>query len=215
MQNIYPAPTKALIQESLEEASATLEKDLVFKRVLTVNPKEIFQRGDDYYKLVESELDPEFIEFMKSSPEKVIPIVITRTSNKDPWEIIDGMHRTLSAQKAGLEQIWAIEVLPTIEFSKDNLIEGWQREYDVVVKDGGVVQDVIAQVGPMGGLGLWLKVKKGGKIVYYSPWFNQNPTDVYLDQVEENADLWAWEMLGAFNWREEDWGKPESEIPAY
>lgn len=215
MKPIYPAPTKEMINESLEEASATLERDLVFKRLVTVDPKEIFPRRDKSYKLVESELDPRFIEFMKSSPEDVIPIVVSRISNKDPWEIEDGAHRTLSAQKARLELIWAIEVLPEVQFSKKNLIEGWQHQYDAVFKDNGIVEDVIFKVGRMGGLGLWLKVKKGEKIIYYSPYFNENPSKFWLDQVKTNADLEAWNLLGLHEWSQEHWAGPESQIPDY
>ncbi len=74
---------------------------------------------------------------------------------------------------------------------------------------------MIAEVGRLGGLAIWLRVKKGAKVVYYSPYYEQSPDDEDLEAVEENADAWAWMMLGATDWSEYDWGKPETRIPAY
>lgn len=39
-----------------------------------------------------------------------------------------------------------------MDISKEKLTEGWQGEYDAAIKDGGVVTEVMAEVGRLGGL---------------------------------------------------------------
>jgi hypothetical protein len=102
-----------------------------------------------------------------------------------------------------------------MDISKKKLIEGWSREYIAGEPDRGIVTDVIAKVGPLGGLAIWLKVKRRGKVGYYSPYYEQNPDDEQLRAVEENADAWAWMMLGATDWAVWEWSGPETVIPAH
>lgn len=102
-----------------------------------------------------------------------------------------------------------------LDVSKEKLIKSWQREYDAAVKGGGVVENIAAEIGRMGGLAIWLTVRKGGKVVYYSPFYDQDPQADDLEAVEKDADLWLWMMLGATDWANHDWGKPEIRIPAY
>jgi hypothetical protein len=102
-----------------------------------------------------------------------------------------------------------------MDVDREKLIAGWQSEYDAGVGKKGVVKDVIAEVGRMGGIAIWLKVIEKGKTVYYSPYFDQEGSQEDTEAIEENADAWAWMMLGATDWAQHDWGKPETRIPAY
>jgi len=106
-------------------------------------------------------------------------------------------------------------------------LNSWQSDYEEATGNTGKVKDVYGRIGRFGGLAIWVEVKEGSSIVYYSPYLNSSPYDYCpaedgscFDSLEDEYDwycaghefeldegAWIDSMTGATCWGEWDWGE--------
>lgn len=102
----YKKPQEALIEESLRDAGRSTARDYFNWRLIQVRVARI-SRAEDIELTEEQQA---LVKAWEKSPETIPPIVV-RSVGGDSYRIVDGYHRHDAAKRAGLDYIWAIEVI--------------------------------------------------------------------------------------------------------
>lgn len=111
------------------------------------------------------------------------------------------------AEVGGAHASMGAEELLELGDRREDVLSEWQHGYDRAVGRGGRIRDVFADLGSAG-LAVWVEVDEDGRIVYYSPHVDQEPSEGDVAAYEADEESWMGAVTGAADWGRSDWGPP-------
>lgn len=102
----YAEPSEEMVEGSLRDALKSVSRDLEKWRVVFLPTSQI-QRGRDINL---EERHEDLPDAWLDAPDTILPIVVRKIA-KNKYRIVDGYHRFEAAMRAGVKNLWAVEVV--------------------------------------------------------------------------------------------------------